>query len=149
MITFEVVGTPVTQGSTKAFVAGKRAIVTHDHREPLMNWRASIADQARLASGGRKAERGIPVWVSVGFRLQRPQSAPKRVIRPTTKPDVDKLARAALDALTGVVFADDSQVVSLTAMKRFAGDGEACGAVFVIRCGEPDTWSERVLGGEE
>lgn len=143
MITFEVVGTPVTQGSTKAFVAGSRAIVTHDHREPLMNWRASIADQARLASGGRKAERGIPVWVSVEFRVQRPASAPKRVIRPTTKPDLDKLARAALDALTGVLFADDSQVVSLTAMKRFAGEGEPCGALFVVRCGDPDTWGSQ------
>ena len=143
MITFTVAGTPVTQGSTRAFVAGDRAIITHVKRTPLLNWRASIAHEAQLASGGAMAARGVEVWVSVEFRLQRPASAPKRVIRPTTKPDIDKLARAALDALTGVLFADDSQVVSLTAMKRFAGEGEPCGALFVVRCGDPDTWGSQ------
>ena len=34
--------------------------------------------------------------------------------------DVDKLSRACLDALTGVLYFDDSQVIDLTAKKRFA-----------------------------
>jgi len=44
---------------------------------------------------------------------------------PTTraKGDVDKLARALLDALTGVYFADDSQVVDLRVRKLFADSG--------------------------
>lgn len=133
MIAFEVLGNPVTQGSTKAFVRGGHAVVTHDKREPLMNWRASIAQAAQVAADGAFAERGVPVWVSVTFRLLRPKSAPKRVIRPTTKPDIDKMARAALDALTGVVFADDSQVVSLHAQKEYAGEAQAPGAVFAVR----------------
>lgn len=141
MIEFEVLGTPVTQGSTRAFVRGTRAIVTHDKRGPLLNWRASIAQAAQVAAGGAFAERGVPVWVSVMFRLQRPTSAPKRVTRPTTKPDIDKLARAGLDAMTGVLWADDSQVVSLTAMKEFAGEQQAPGAVFVIRTGNPIEWT--------
>lgn len=37
-----------------------------------------------------------------------------------SKGDIDKLTRAALDALTGVCFADDSQVVDVRARKRFA-----------------------------
>lgn len=143
MITFEVLGTPVTQGSTKAYVRGTRAIVTHDKRGPLMNWRATIAQAAQVAADGAFADRSVPVWVSVTFRLQRPKSAPKRVIRPTTKPDVDKMARAALDAMTGVLFADDSQVVSLHVQKEFAGEAQAPGAVFVVRFGSdllPDWW---------
>jgi Holliday junction resolvase RusA-like endonuclease len=143
VITFTVAGTPVTQGSTRAFVRGTRAIVTHDKREPLMNWRASIAQAAQLAANSAKAPPGTPVSVSVLFRLQRPKSAPKRVTEVTTKPDVDKLARAALDALTGVLWADDSQVVSLHAQKEYAGEAQPCGALFVVRTGNPDTWGSQ------
>jgi Holliday junction resolvase RusA-like endonuclease len=38
---------------------------------------------------------------------------------PTTKPDLDKLARAVLDALTGVYYLDDAQVVSLDLQKAY------------------------------
>lgn len=37
----------------------------------------------------------------------------------TTIPDLDKLARAVLDALAGVVYLDDKQVVELGASKRY------------------------------
>lgn len=137
MITFEVLGNPVTQGSGKAITdrAGNARYIP-DHRGPLTVWRSSIAHAAQLAADGAFAERSVPVWVSVMFRLQRPKSAPKRVIRPTTKPDVDKMARAGLDALTGVLFADDSQVVSLHVQKEYAGTAQAPGAVFVVRFGD-------------
>jgi len=35
------------------------------------------------------------------------------------KPDIDKLCRAVLDALTGIAYADDSQVVALDASKVY------------------------------
>lgn len=126
MIAFDVLGKPVTQGSTRAFVVGSRAVVTYDKRKPLMDWRGAIASAAQ-SCGGEKAERGTPVWVRASFRLERPKSAPKRVIRPTTKPDIDKLGRSLLDALTGILWADDSQVVSLQIIKRFAEPLEALG----------------------
>ena len=37
----------------------------------------------------------------------------------TTKPDADKLSRAILDSLTGVVWKDDSQVIDLRARKVY------------------------------
>lgn len=62
-----------------------------------------------------------PVRVRLRFALPRPKSLSRRAAhRPHTKrPDVDKLARAALDALTGVIFADDSQVYALHAVKHY------------------------------
>jgi hypothetical protein len=39
------------------------------------------------------------------------------------KPDLDKLVRAVGDALTGILYRDDAQIVSLNASKRFAGLG--------------------------
>ena len=45
---------------------------------------------------------------------------------PTSRatPDVDKTSRALLDACTDVLFADDAQVVALTARKRYAKPSE-------------------------
>ena len=48
----------------------------------------------------------------------------------TTMPDIDKLARCALDALTGIVFRDDAQIVDLHATKRY---GEPERAELTIR----------------
>ena len=119
-VAFAVAGTPVPQGSTRAFVVNGRAVTTSTSGQNLKHWRQSIAQAAQDARGGEFADRGVPVTVRLRFLLQKPKSAPKRVTQPTTKPDADKLIRAALDALTGVVFADDSQVVTLTAWKEYA-----------------------------
>ncbi len=40
-------------------------------------------------------------------------------LRPTTKPDIDNLAKAVLDALNGTAFRDDAQVVDLACSKRY------------------------------
>jgi hypothetical protein len=46
---------------------------------------------------------------------------PKTVTRnePHIRPDIDKLVRAVLDGLTDVVYRDDEQVTSLTAVKQY------------------------------
>jgi Holliday junction resolvase RusA-like endonuclease len=52
--------------------------------------------------------------------------------RPAKKPDADKLARQLLDAITGVIYADDGQVVSLLCEKHYAeGDQVPCTEVEV------------------
>ena len=55
---------------------------------------------------------------------------PKTVKRiyPFVRPDLDKLCRAVLDALTGIAYKDDQQVVSLFATKSY---GERAG-VFIL-----------------
>jgi Holliday junction resolvase RusA-like endonuclease len=52
------------------------------------------------------------------FNVQRPKSAKRD--RPTTRPDIDNYAKLVLDALNGFVWADDSQVVKIEAVKRYA-----------------------------
>ena len=41
-------------------------------------------------------------------------------IRPGVKPDIDNLVKIILDGTQGTIFADDKQIVSLTACKRYA-----------------------------
>jgi crossover junction endodeoxyribonuclease RusA len=120
-VEFEVFGNPVTQGSIRATIHSRtgRAIAIPDHRKQLMDWRADIKAAALLAKGDWYAEKGVPVFVVATFRLPRPKSLPKNVLYPTKKPDIDKLTRSLLDALSGTLYADDSQVVSMVIAKRY------------------------------
>lgn len=142
---FEVRGMPVAQGSVRAFVRGNRAVVAAV-TAPLSAWRHAIATEARDAIGDAPPIAG-PVSIWLTFRFPRPQShfLPANRNRPvaeirldapayvTSKPDADKVARAALDAMTGVVYGDDSQVAHLSVAKRYANADEGPGVLIQIR----------------
>jgi crossover junction endodeoxyribonuclease RusA len=118
---FYVPGKAAPQGS-KRHVGGGRMIESSRELGP---WRERVALAASAAMAGQPMFLGA-VAVELAFVLPRPVSTPKRSTPPAVKrPDVDKLARAVLDALTDVVIADDSQVVVLSASKRLADVGEA------------------------
>lgn len=119
-LSFTVRGIPVPQGSAKPFIAGGRARLA-TKSAPLMAWRTAIATAASTAMRDEPVIGG-PVEVRAVFRLVRPVSAPKRVVRPATRPDLDKLARALLDGITGVVVRDDALVVRLELAKEYADD---------------------------
>lgn len=117
LLSITVPGIPVPQGSMKAFHRpGMRfAVVTSDNVK-LKPWRATVA----LAAAEKvKTLTDRAVTVEIVFRMPRPKSLPKNVQHHTKKPDIDKLVRGIFDALTGVVFADDSQVVAHRAAKRY------------------------------
>jgi Holliday junction resolvase RusA-like endonuclease len=116
---FTVFGTPVPQGSTRAFIpkGWKRPIITADN-ENTKPWRQEIAAVALSEMGSKRLIEG-PVWMHVAFYFERPKSVKKSVQRKITKPDIDKLLRSAFDSLTGIVFKDDSQIVSIAASKHF------------------------------
>jgi crossover junction endodeoxyribonuclease RusA len=116
-LTFTVDGVPVPQGSMRAFLVKGRPVVTHGGRADLGTWRQAIAARARAAGAVPVAG---PVSIGLTFTLPRPASRPKRDRHPDRKPDLDKLIRAALDALTGIAFVDDAQVVRCHAWKRYA-----------------------------
>jgi len=131
-IRFNVDGVPAPKGSTRAFVVNGRAVVTHDNAK-TRPWAALVRDAARQAAGDAIVfPRGVPVIVELAFHLPRPASLPKRVTRHTKKPDIDKLTRAVFDALTGVVWQDDSQVYACDAYKRYVSDHERPGARIAV-----------------
>jgi Holliday junction resolvase RusA-like endonuclease len=47
-------------------------------------------------------------------------AAENGLLRPTTRPDVDNFCKCGLDALNGIVWRDDSQVVELTVSKFYS-----------------------------
>jgi crossover junction endodeoxyribonuclease RusA len=126
-VSFTVAGLPAPQGSKKAIPNRHtgRTILLEQSGAKLKDWRDAVnaaAWQAVYASppAVRDVFRG-PVGVSLAFTLPRPQSAPKGRSWPCVRPDLDKLVRAVLDALTGPVLADDGQVVQLWATKSYPG----------------------------
>jgi crossover junction endodeoxyribonuclease RusA len=122
-ISFTVFGTPQPQGSARAFLSkdGKRPILTSDNAR-LKPWRqelAWVAVDAMQKSQQQKAPRGVPISVSLAFYFEKPKSARKSAHWKITKPDLDKLLRAVLDALTGIAYEDDSQVCECHLGKAF------------------------------
>jgi len=136
---FDVHGLPIAQGSKR--VIGKAVIESNQAK--LKPWRQDVAGAAVAAMNGSSPYSG-PVSVKVMFFLPRPKShygtgrnsehlksaAP---VAPAVKPDVDKLTRAVLDALTGIVFHDDSQVVDLYAHKVYAEYANYPGCMVEVR----------------
>lgn len=120
-----VAGRPAPQGSHayKGHRNGK-PIITESSRH-LGPWRDLIAWKARSRGGLLPVG---PVGVRLDFVMPRPKQTPKRT-PPAIKRtgDIDKLSRAALDAITGVWLEDDSLVTVLHASKRIAEPGEPSG----------------------
>ncbi|HUC40268.1 MAG TPA: RusA family crossover junction endodeoxyribonuclease [Gemmatimonadales bacterium] len=114
--TFTVFGPPATKGSTVAFM-GKHGVVTKADCKTLAGWTQAVGWAARAAQMPL-APRDIPVRVQAVFQFVRPQRSTRPW--PTVRPDLDKLSRALLDALTGVAYEDDDQVTELRIDKVYS-----------------------------
>jgi Holliday junction resolvase RusA-like endonuclease len=130
---FSVPGKPQQKGSKQAFARmGKNgrpfATLVDSNKEAMnhQNWIKACA----LAEVPLDWERDGPIKVSIYFQFERPKShilksgelrkgAPEHHV---SKPDIDKLVRTVLDGLTGVLFADDSQVGTLLSWKGYGNE---------------------------
>lgn len=135
---FWVPGVPKPQGSKRAFShpATKRIVMVEAAGAPLKDWRYDVKATAASRMDGRPViTQPTGVHLEVEFVMPRPTSLPKSRATPAAvkKPDLDKLIRAICDALKGVVYADDSQVVSMFLGKRTAELGEQTGAKITVR----------------
>lgn len=124
-----VIGTPITQGSKTRTRHGMR----DDNAARLRPWREAVK-HAALDAGIPRIDG--PVSAGITFAFTRPRShfgtgRNANVLRasapryPATRGsgDMDKLCRAVFDALTdAAVWADDSQVVQLDAVKVWTDD---------------------------
>jgi crossover junction endodeoxyribonuclease RusA len=123
MLLLTIYGVPVAKGSMKAFMRpGMRfPIVTHDSLQ-TKPWQQQVSIMAKIGMSEGNAEiirRPNAVRVQAEFYFARPQRTKKTVNHKTTKPDVEKLARNLLDALTGICYEDDAQVAECSVSKAF------------------------------
>jgi crossover junction endodeoxyribonuclease RusA len=132
---FEVPGPFGVKGSTVAFRDrrnGKiRTKTDSKHGKTFLTavrWAAKTAGVTRIPKG-----RGVSV--SAIYSFPRPKGRDRLRVDPCVRPDVDKLSRALLDALTGVAYDDDGQVIALSIRKVYSDTIRAR----VIVMGEPVT----------
>lgn len=125
-----VPGTPQPKGSLKAIPAknpdGTLRIAMKNDNPKTKEWQDLVSFHATSQMRGQKPYEGA-VWLSMLFRITRPRThfmkggaLRKDLLEEhVDKPDVDKLVRCILDALTGICYVDDCQVVTVTATKLY------------------------------
>lgn len=129
-IAFAVRGIPVPQGSKRAYVVNGKPILTEEAGPRHKTWRSDI--KARAEQEWFAAPTEGACLVRLIFRFPRPLShfgtgKNRDVLKATApvdhtqKPDIDKLTRAVLDALTGIIWKDDDQVCQLVVTKEWCG----------------------------
>lgn len=146
MITIEVLGVPAPKGSGRAIMQGgfarHVASGSDKNREQLKHWDSALRQAAKEAVGDVTAPPFIakPLKLTIVFRLTRPAGhyskatgklLPSAPAFPITKPDSSKLLRSTEDTLTGIVFDDDSRIVSSHIHKIFALPGSAGATIWI------------------
>lgn len=132
-IAFTVMGEPEPKGSAKIVPLChkfpfevrsygdllRRVAVTTDNPR-VKTWQKAVGGGARTVLGD-VAPSPAAFALKLRFFVVPPQKIPaNRGGLPIVSDDVDKLCRAILDALTGIVYVDDQQVLDLDATKRYA-----------------------------
>ena len=121
-VQFTVYCTPQPQGSVRAFTpkGWTRPILTSDNKG-LKSFRQEVSKAALVVRAGDELVFGKhePVSLTVRFYFRRPQSVPKKRVQQVVKPDLSKLIRAAEYSLTGIIFHDDAQIVTIAAEKHY------------------------------
>lgn len=124
-IFFTVPGVVAPKGRPK-FARRGNFTVTYTP-EKTASYENLVKVKAQEAMQGHEMHTG-PVSVEIVMALPVPKSWSKKNtaaalqggIAPTKKPDTDNCIKAIFDAMNGIVFKDDSQVVVITARKFYA-----------------------------
>lgn len=148
-LTFWCPGIPQPKGSTSSFIAPSGRVVTlsgrkmkgrrrdgkprRDGQALLRAWSWAVTVEATLQRAKDGGEACFPkirdgARVRCVFFLPRPKSHFRRPgvlradapVRPTSKPDGDKLERACWDSISGLLLTDDAVIVEWSGAKRWA-----------------------------
>lgn len=134
-----VPGIPAPGGSKRALwrPGTKHANIVDAGGERTKNWRAVVALAARSAY--RETPDTGPLSLRLMFFMPRPKShyrsngelKPNAPYLHVKKPDTTKLIRSTEDALTGIVWQDDSQIAHQQADKVY-GESPGCRVVVTL-----------------
>jgi len=128
MVNFMVEGTPVPKGRPRFARRGK--FVSTYSPKTTVDYETKVAEAAQLAMGSSEPLE-TPVGAYIYITLPIPASYSKKRTqaclsgdeRPTKKSDIDNFCKAIFDGMNGIVFLDDSQVVSLHSTKVYGTIG--------------------------
>jgi Holliday junction resolvase RusA-like endonuclease len=125
MLTFKVDGDPV--GKQRARYAKRGNFVQTYTPDKTRNYESSIKEAAIQAMGSNEILE-TPVNLYLYIRAPIPKSLPKKRIeaclngleKPIKKPDASNVLKSVEDAMNGVVYKDDSQIVNIHVTKVYS-----------------------------
>lgn len=123
-VAFNVPGKPVGKGRPRAARRGKG--ITLYTPEKTATYESTVALFASQAMAGRPLISGpvdvvmrVVLPIPASWSIRKKDHATDGIVMPTTKPDMDNVVKAIFDAINGVVWNDDTQVVDLLVRKRY------------------------------
>lgn len=141
MFRFIIDGDPVGKGRPR--VTRRGITYTPAKTKHYEAWVVASYSQALREQGQRQEdvfiEKGKKIGIVINALYPIPKSYSKKRINsivmgnehPTKKPDLDNIIKIILDALNGVAFHDDAQIVELRASKGYAMEKDEEGKVIV------------------
>lgn len=124
VISFVVYGEPVAQGRPRATTINGHARMydpakSHDYKDYVRLVASEYAPE-KLLEGAVSLELNVYLPIPKSFSQKKQRDAEKGLIRPTKKPDMDNYIKGICDALNGVIWKDDCQVIHLIAEKLYS-----------------------------
>ena len=128
MVNFMVEGTPVPKGRPRFARRGK--FVSTYSPKTTVDYETKVAEAAQIAMGSSEpletpvgAYIYITLPIPASYSKKRTQACLSGEERPTKKSDIDNFCKAVFDGMNGIVFVDDSQIVSLHSTKVYGTVG--------------------------
>lgn len=147
-VRFDIPGPPKAQGRAKTrIVTAKGSGRQFASIYTPAATRKEAGEVRYLASRqmGDRAPFEGPIQITLSFLMAVPTSFSKTAQRealagwrfPAKKPDYDNLAKLVCDAMNGIVYRDDSQIVTAFITKRYAEQPTVLVSVKALAIGEP------------
>ena len=124
-IEFTVPGDPRGKGRPRFSRVGKFTKTYTDAK--TKEYEDKVANAASLAMYPHEPlTTPLAVWIDISvpipasYSKKRKEACLSGVEMPCKKPDIDNIAKGILDAMNGIVYADDVQVIRLTLQKHYS-----------------------------
>ena len=129
-IAFIVYGIPVAQGRPRATIAGGRILVYDPPASREYKRKVRLAALAhkpeQLLTGPLVLEVKVFCPIPKSFNRKKRELALSGQLRPTSRPDLKNYIAGIEDALEGVIYRNDSQIVSYANTGKWYGDPPRC-----------------------
>jgi Holliday junction resolvase RusA-like endonuclease len=125
IVMYTVYGEPVGKGRPR--FARRGNFVSTYSPQKTKTYEDEIRMMAKAAMGSSEpldTPVTVAIYIRVGipasFSKQKRKDALEGILKPTKKPDADNILKCFLDAMNGIVYLDDKQVVNIHLTKVYA-----------------------------
>jgi Holliday junction resolvase RusA-like endonuclease len=126
-------GEPIAQPRVKVSTRGGFARAYVDAKHPIHAYKQAIR-LSYVNAGGEVLEGPVEIRIACWFERPKGHSKKRQQQREpkTTKPDLDNVGKAILDALNEIAYNDDGQVYRLTVEKWYVGPYDLIGTIIEV-----------------